>query len=157
MMPPSWMEGGSQWCRAQAQLAFFPYPTVYCFWQPKQALTALTAACTQLKATYLILLLILYSYCHFLSLADSIMLQKKKKNPKITSLFSKVTDTEKQDENKQKRIPSSEQKFSTCQIPRAFSDLSRLPKGSIRKNFQVMKDYFSQRRASQEQTGQHKR
>lgn len=24
-MTPSWMEGGSQWCRVQAQLAFFPY------------------------------------------------------------------------------------------------------------------------------------
>lgn len=99
-------------------------------------MAALTAACPQLKATYLILLVILYVtviFCHLLTFfcygAQKPPKTRKQRREEISDFYQLIQQGNwysiTGQKQKQKRIPPSEQKFSTCQIPRAFSDLSR--------------------------------
>lgn len=72
-MPPSRMEGGSYWCRVQAQLAFFPYHLLLLV--AKANLGCFDSCMYSAEGHLLNTLSYFICYCHFLTLADFVMVQ----------------------------------------------------------------------------------
>lgn len=145
------MEGGSQWCGVQAQLDFSPLPYHLLLLVAKanhgcfdscmhSAEGHLFNTFSYFICLYLFYMFIFIFYVYMFIFSVPcwhlfVMVHKNRQKPEskgreeISDFYQLIQQGNwysiTGQKQKQKRIPPSEQKFSTCQIPRAFSGLSR--------------------------------